>query len=161
MRMTLHSDYALRLLTYLGLARGRLVTADEVAKAFGLSKNHLMKVILGLVHHGHVESVRGRGGGIRLARVPEEIGIGAVIRDTEDNFALVECLGPNNLCVITGACRLEHILRDALVAYLAVLDRYTLADLVREPELARLLQIKPAGPPAVSPASAGFSATGR
>lgn len=144
MRMTLHSDYALRLLIHLGLAHGRLVTADEVAKAFGLSKNHLMKVILGLVHHGHVESVRGRSGGVRLARPPEEIGIGAVIRDTEDNFALVECLGPNNACVITGACKLEHILRDALGAYLAVLDRYTLADLVREPALARLLRIEQA-----------------
>jgi Rrf2 family transcriptional regulator, nitric oxide-sensitive transcriptional repressor len=151
MRMTLHSDYALRLLIYLGLARGRLVTAEEVAKAFGLSKNHLMKVILGLVHHGHIETVRGRSGGVRLARAPEVIGLGAVIRDTEDNFALVECLGPNNNCVITGACKLEHILRDALAAYLAVLDQYTLADLVREPALARLLRIGTAG---IAPASA-------
>lgn len=141
MRMTLHSDYALRLLIYLGLARGRLVTADEVAKAFGLSKNHLMKVILGLVKHGHIETVRGRSGGLRLAREPGHLGIGAVLRDTEDNFALVECLGPNNCCVITGACRLEHILREALQAYHAVLDRYTLADLVREPRLAVMLGI--------------------
>lgn len=141
MRMTLHSDYALRLLVYLGLARGRLVTADEVAKAFGLSKNHLMKVILGLVKHGYIETVRGRSGGIRLAREPGALGIGAVLRHTEDNFALVECLGANNTCVITGACRLEHILREALKAYLGVLDKYTLADVVHEPRLALLLGI--------------------
>lgn len=154
MRMTLHSDYALRLLIHLGLSQGRLVTADAVADTFGLSKNHLMKVILGLAHHGYVETVRGRGGGVRLARPAGEIGIGAVIRDMEDNFALVECLGPDNACVISGVCRLEHILRNALAAYLAVLDRYTLADVVREPALARLLRIEQAAAAPATPALA-------
>jgi Rrf2 family nitric oxide-sensitive transcriptional repressor len=131
MRMTLHADYSLRLLTYLGLASHRLVTAEEVAQAYGLSKNHLMKVILGLSRAGHIETIRGRGGGIRLARAPDAIGIGKVIRDMEEDLAIVECLGDHNSCIITGACRLRSIMREALNAYLAVLDRYSLADLLQ------------------------------
>lgn len=145
MRMTQHSDYALRLLMYLGMANRPLVTAEDVANAFGLSKNHLMKVILGLVHSGYVESVRGRTGGIRLARAASDIGIGAVIRDMEDSFALVECMGRNNACAITGCCRLQGVMREALAAYLAVLDRYTLAELITNPlPMQRLLGLEPA-----------------
>ncbi len=142
MRLTQHSDYALRLLMYLGVARDRLVTAQEIASAYGLSKNHLMKVILGLVHSGYVESVRGRSGGLRLARDPGKIGVGAVIRDTEEDFALVECMGPHDSCLITRACRLRSIMQQALRAYLAVLDQYTLADLLERPgPVARLLSL--------------------
>lgn len=142
MRMTAHSDYALRVLIYLGLNRGRLATSEEIAKAFGISKNHLMKVVLGLANGGFIEAIRGRNGGLRLARKPERIGIGAVIRTTEEDFAIVECLGAWNTCIIAAPCRLKRIMSEALAAWLEVLDNYTLADLIERPApLRRILDL--------------------
>ncbi|MCM3721543.1 RrF2 family transcriptional regulator [Solibacillus isronensis] len=132
MRLTVYTDYSLRTLMYLGV-RGRenLVTIQEIADAYQISKNHLMKVTHDLGKHGYIETIRGRGGGIRLALEPEQINIGDVVRKTEDDFHLVECFNPEgNLCKISPECRLKFALQEALKAYLAVLDTYTLADVL-------------------------------
>ena len=130
MKLTFYSDYSLRLLMYVSVKREALVTIQEVADAYGISKNHLMKVAFELGRKGFLETVRGRGGGLRLARPPEKIGVGEVVRAMEEDFTMVECFDPKaNQCVITGPCRLRGALSRALKAYFAVLDEYTLADL--------------------------------
>ena len=141
MKLTFYSDYSLRLLMYVSVKRDGLVTIQEVADAYGISKNHLMKVAFELGRKGFLETVRGRGGGLRLARPPEKIGVGEVVRAMEEDFTMVECFDPKaNQCVITGPCRLRGALSRALKAYFAVLDEYTLADLAgQNPALARVL----------------------
>jgi Rrf2 family nitric oxide-sensitive transcriptional repressor len=141
MRLTVYSDYSLRLLMYLALHGKELVTIGEIAAVYGISRNHLMKVAFQLGRHGILQTVRGRNGGLRLARKPESIGLGEVVRITEEDFAQVECFDPaTNRCSITAPCRLRGVLARALDAYLAVLDEYTLADLTRRnPALSRLL----------------------
>jgi len=112
-----------------------LSTIQEISTAYGISKNHLMKVTYELGKHGYIETVRGRGGGIRLALLPENIIIGEVVRKTEDDFNLVECFNcKTNQCVITPVCKLKNVLHQALVAYFAVLDQYTLHDLLGNKE---------------------------
>lgn len=130
MRLTLHSDYALRVLMYLGLRGQELASIQDIATAYGISGNHLTKVVQRLARGGFVETLRGRGGGLRLARPPEQIGVGAVIRCTEEDMALVTCFGAHHACAIAGPCRLPVLLDEALAAFLAVLDRATLADLI-------------------------------
>lgn len=142
MRLTYLSDFSLRVLMYAGATPHRLVTIQEIARAYGISENHLMKVVNGLAQQGFIETVRGRGGGIRLARPVGDITVGAVIRAMEDDFALVECFRTDNTCRITEVCRLRTALHQALGAYFEVLDNWTLAQLVAKPrallnELAR------------------------
>jgi len=141
MRLTFYSDYSLRLLMYCAVRREELVTIREVAGAYRISRNHLMKVAFQLGRKGYLETVRGRGGGLRLARPPEKIVLGQVVREVEEDFSMVECFDPNaNKCVIAGPCRLRGALSRALKAYLAVLDEYTLADLaIDNPLLSRVL----------------------
>jgi Rrf2 family nitric oxide-sensitive transcriptional repressor len=143
MKLTFYSDYSLRLLMYASVKRDALVTIQEVADAYGISKNHLMKVAFELGRKGFLETVRGRGGGLRLARPAEKIGVGEVVRAMEEDFTMVECFDPKaNQCVITGPCRLRGALSRALKAYFAVLDEYTLADLAgQNPSLARVLAV--------------------
>lgn len=129
MRLTRYTDYALRTLIYVGLNEPRQSSIAEIARAYGISENHLTKVVHQLGRLGFVRTTRGRGGGLRLARPAAEIGVGAVVRLTEEDLALVECFGSGN-CVITAPCRLRGVLGEALAAFLAVLDRYTLADLL-------------------------------
>ena len=141
MRLTVYTDYGLRLLIYVAVKQREIVTIQEVADAYGISKNHLMKVTHNLGRHGYLETVRGRHGGLKLARPPEEIGLGDVIRRMEDDFRLVECFEPTrDCCRITRVCRLKGILNEALKAYLAVFEKYTLADLTgQNPALAKML----------------------
>jgi len=145
MRLTLHTDYALRMLMVLALEPGRPLTIEDIAKRHGISRNHLMKVAQTLVQAGFVESLRGRGGGLRLAREPASLKLGDIVRATEDGFSLVECFGSDNTCVVSPACRLRSPLEEALAAFLAVLDRYTIADLVKNPATARRLHTLLAG----------------
>ena len=150
MRLTRYTDYALRVLIYLGLRDpAELSRISEIAKAYGISENHLMKVVHRLGQRGFVETVRGRQGGIRLAHSPGRINIGDVVRRCEDDLRLVECFDPEtNKCVITGACVLPGILDEALAAFLTVLDRYTLEDLLKPRRgLSDLLPPLPASDP--------------
>jgi Rrf2 family nitric oxide-sensitive transcriptional repressor len=146
MRLTAFSDYTLRVLMYLALDRDRLATIPEIAAAYGISRNHLMKVVHHLAQSGVVETVRGKGGGIRLARPPDAIRIGAVVRAAEGDAPIVECLSPDaNRCPITPVCRLTRVLVDGFDAMYAELDRTTLADLtVHRRALARVLVDMPA-----------------
>ena len=134
MRLTSFTDYTLRVLIYLGTHRrnGRLATIGDIAAAYGISENHLMKVVHHLARHGHVETVRGKGGGMRLARAPEDINIGDIVRGAEEDLALVECFQRGGYrCPIEAACTLSGLLQSALDAFLGVLDRQTLADLLK------------------------------
>jgi Rrf2 family nitric oxide-sensitive transcriptional repressor len=130
MRLTTMTDYAMRLLMYVAHNPDRLCTIAEIADAYDVSEAHLMKVthLLGLA--GFLETVRGKGGGMRLATPLSEINLGVVVRAIEPDFALVECFGTHNRCVLSGYCQLAGILAGALDGFLAHLDRYTLADLV-------------------------------
>jgi Rrf2 family nitric oxide-sensitive transcriptional repressor len=134
MRLTDFSDYALRLLMYAGAQGDRLVTIEETAKLYGISRAHLMKVANQLTRAGFMKAVRGRSGGLALAMVPERICLGDVLRATEPDFALVECFRAGNRCLITPRCRLRGVLAEALAAFAATVDRYTLADLMLSPE---------------------------
>lgn len=134
MRLTNFSDYALRLLMYAGAHEGRLITIEEAARAYGISRTHLMKVANMLTRAGYLRAVRGRTGGLMLARKPAAIRLGDVVRATEPDFVLAECFSPTGACVIKPLCRLPRILGEALQAFSATLDKYTLDDLMLCPE---------------------------
>jgi len=146
MRLTLYTDYSLRVLLYIGIKEKKtLSTVQEVSDAYGISRNHLTKVVHELGKLGLIETVRGRGGGFRLNMAPKDINIGDVVRKMEDDFHLVECFNcATNKCVITPVCKLKDVLHEALAAYFKVLDSYTLADFVENNEgLATILLGKP------------------
>jgi Rrf2 family nitric oxide-sensitive transcriptional repressor len=142
MRLTRFTDYALRSLIFLGLrgeAGGRI---REIALHYDISEHHLTKVIQELARAGFVQTLRGRGGGLRLARAPEAIGVGAVVRALEEDLTLVECFVAGSSCVIRRSCGLKGVLGEALAAFMAVLDRYTLADLLGpEAQLRKALRL--------------------
>ena len=132
MRLTDYTDYSLRTLMYLGLNRDRLVRIQDIAEVYGISKNHLMKVVHQLGLAGLVETTRGRNGGLRLRKEPEEINLGAVVRGTEPDFTMVECFDRTaNACILSPNCELQGVLRQATSAYLRVLDGVTLAHLLK------------------------------
>ncbi|RFU64080.1 Rrf2 family transcriptional regulator [Peribacillus saganii] len=130
MRLTSYSDYSLRVLVYLASqTEDKLANIKEIAEVYQISKNHLMKIIYNLGKMGYIETIRGRNGGIRLARPASEINIGEIVRKTEEDFYLVECFEKhNNNCLITPVCSLKYIFNTALEAFLQVLDKYSLAD---------------------------------
>lgn len=145
MRLTLHSDLALRVLMHLALTGENRATIQGISQAFGVSRNHLMKVANELARLGYVDSSRGSGGGLRLNRSPADIVIGRVVRDMEADFGLVECFREDNRCVITPACALPRMLDKALKAFLETLDAFTLADLIegeRADQMAAILKIR-------------------
>lgn len=152
MKLTTFSDYTLRVLMYLAMDRDRLATIPEIASAYGVSENHLMKVVHQLARSGVVESVRGKGGGIRLALAPAEIRIGRIVRASEGSGPVVEChpeagsgATAHASCRIAPVCRLAGVLATAFDAFYASLDAYTLADLIVEPRaLGILLHPRPA-----------------
>lgn len=144
MRLTRYTDYSLRALIYLGAHPGRLCSIPEIAGAYGISHNHLIKVTENLRRGGYVASVRGRFGGLRLALPAERINVGALVRATEDDFRIADCAR----CAIASACSLRGAFDEALEAFLAALDRYDLSDLVRNRAgLLRLLDAEPRGKP--------------
>ncbi len=143
MRLTVFSDYTLRVLMYLALDRPRLATIPDIANAYGISENHLMKVVHRLARAGIVETVRGKGGGIRLARPPAQIRLGEIVRASEGDAPIVECLsGDPGACRITHACKLKGILIDAFDALYESLDEHTLADLVERPRALKAVLIR-------------------
>ena len=139
MKLSLLSDYALRLLMMLAANPDRLCTIAEAATRYGVSRNHMMKVAQILTSEGYAHSVRGRSGGLRLARPAAEIRIGDVLRHTED-FALLDCFGENGeeACILSPMCRLKGVLAEANAAFIAVLDNYTLADVTGNLSILRL-----------------------
>lgn len=143
MRLTVYTDYSLRMLMYLAIKGNALSTIAEVASAYSVSKAHLGKVAHQLSLAGYVETVRGQGGGLRLATSAENISLGAVIRRMEPDMALVPCFEPvRGACPIVPACGLKHVLHEAKHAFLAVTDGYTIAQLIAQrTELGELLQI--------------------
>ena len=130
MKLTRFTDYSLRVLIYLGLRDDGRVTIREISDAYGISRNHLMKVVSLLTRMGYLDARRGPGGGIALAREPREIVISEVVRDMEEDMNLVECFCEEGQCVIKPMCQLKLVLREALAAYLKTLDRVTLLDLI-------------------------------
>ena len=144
MHITRYTDYSLRVLIYLSAQGDRLATIQEIADSYDISKNHLMKVVHQLNKKGYIETVRGKNGGMRLHMAPEDINIGILIRETEQDLNIVECFSSKNACKITPVCGLKGMFNEALKAFLEVLDKYTLADVIRDPhrpQLLRLLQI--------------------
>lgn len=142
MKLTAFTDYTLRVLMYLALNRGRLSTIQGIASAYDISESHLMKVVHHLAKSGVVESLRGKGGGIRLAMPPEDIRIGRIVREAEGGGPIVECFGDHNLCRITPNCKLAGVLAQGFAALYASLDEYTLADLVSPPQpLVKILRV--------------------
>lgn len=142
MQLTKFSDYALRVLMYAHAAGDRLVTIEEIAGAYRISRAHLMKVVNALTRAGYLTSVRGRAGGLRLAVAAGDIRLGDVVRATEPDFALVECLSEDGACAIGGCCRLPGVMQEALAAFLAALDRHTLAGIALRPRDARRLLLQ-------------------
>jgi Rrf2 family transcriptional regulator, nitric oxide-sensitive transcriptional repressor len=130
MRLTLWTDYALRTLIFVAAKGERLSTIAEIAHSFDVSKTHLMKVVNRLAQQGYVETIRGKGGGIRLNRPASSIRVGALVRETEDDLAVMGCLGETGFCRIEECCVLRRALGEATRAFLATLDRYTLDDLI-------------------------------
>jgi len=150
MRLTTYTDYSLRVLIYLGVRSDELVTIKQISDHYGISNNHLLKVVHQLGLQGFIETVRGRNGGLRLARPASQIVIGDVVRKMEQDMALVHCFashesgehGPD--CKILSACVLKGVLNKALQAFLDVLDQHTLAELVApKAKLAELLLVAP------------------
>lgn len=143
MRLTIYTDYALRVLIYLTTNRGKQSSVGEIADAYGISKHHLMKVAQELAGAGIIETIRGNGGGVRLVKPPHMISIGDVVRLTESDMFLVGCFDTAGKgCPIEGACVLAGALKEALNAFMAVIDKYTVADLMaKRPQLVELLGI--------------------
>ena len=144
MHITRYTDYSLRVLIYLAAEGDRLATIQEIADSYDISKNHLMKVVHQLNKKGSIETIRGKKGGMRLHMAPQDINIGILVRETEQDLSIVECFSSKNACKITPVCGLKSMFGEALKAFLEVLDRYTLADVIQDhhrPQLLRLLQI--------------------
>jgi Rrf2 family transcriptional regulator, nitric oxide-sensitive transcriptional repressor len=132
MRLTLYTDYSLRVLLYLAYNKDKTVTITELADFYRISRNHLVKVVHELGLSGYILTSRGKHGGIRLARPAEEIVIGEVVRETEPDFNLLECFDPaTDQCVITKSCSLKGALFEARAAFVGTLDKYTLADVAK------------------------------
>jgi len=146
MKLTAFTDYSLRVLMYLAADPTQRATIAEIAAAFDISENHLVKVVHFLGKSGWIQTLRGKGGGIQLALRPDMINVGRVVRDTEGAALPAECFLPEgNQCVITPACRLKNVLADAVKAFYLVLDQYTLADISKNRQaLAKVLMIRAA-----------------
>lgn len=142
MKLTLQTDYALRALIYLGTRRDRLSSIREIAEAYQISEAHMIKVIHKLGQGGFMETIRGRNGGIRLGKLPENIVIGDVVRYMEGNLALLPCMDAtatsSNICALMPGCRLRGVMYEASQALTHVLDRYTLANVITPFEVERL-----------------------
>lgn len=138
MQLTRHTDFSLRVLIYLSLNKsGELITINEISEHFEILKNHLTKVVNHLAQKGYIETIRGKNGGIRLARKPETIKLGDVVQSMEMNLDVVDCSKP--LCPLVNNCKLKHILNEAKQSFIKTLNNYTIDDLNVEPEIIKSL----------------------
>lgn len=138
MRLTLYTDYSLRVLLYLSGREDKIVTITELANFYKISRNHLVKVVHNLGLDGYILTIRGRHGGLKLARPANEILVGDVVRSTEPDFDLLECFNPaTDKCVISGSCSLKSVIVHAQAGFLDALDKYTIADIAKGSEKAR------------------------
>jgi Rrf2 family transcriptional regulator, nitric oxide-sensitive transcriptional repressor len=142
-QLTQYTDFALRTLIALGINPGEKLTVTDISKAYGISRFHLVKVVAQLAELGFIVTLRGKGGGMRLVKAPQEIRIGQVVRLMEAELGVVECLkAEGGSCVIAPACRLKTLLRGATQQFLTSLDEHTLEDVLRQrAPVARLLGI--------------------
>lgn len=141
MQLTRFTDYGLRTLVYLCvLPKDRLASIDEVCTTFGLSRNHIVKIVHRLGQEGYIQTIRGQGGGIRLAMPPSVINLGDVVRSLEPNMSPVNCVEPS-VCVLLPGCELKQVLSDAVDAFLTELDKYTLEDLINPRKVVKLLGV--------------------
>ncbi len=138
MQLKRYTDYSLRLLIYLGINPERVVSISEIAEAYDISRNHLLKVVNGLMEQGLIQTFRGKSGGLQLAKQPQKINVGEVIKYMEGNVALIDCQEP--YCSILPACTLNRVLHEAHLAFFKTLQAYTLADLIKAKEN-KLLQL--------------------
>jgi len=135
MQLTLYTDYSLRVLIFLSLNRDRTSTISEIADFYQISRNHLVKVVHNLSQKGYINSTRGKGGGLVLAHDPQNINVGAVVRDTEPNFHIVDCFNEATTpCSVEPLCKLKGILGSALGEFMQVLDQYKISDMLQNPE---------------------------
>ena len=142
MRLSLFTDYSLRVLMYAALKSGEDFSLSEVAGAYKISRHHLVKVVNHLAKLGYLETRRGRNGGIALGKKPEEIRVGMVVRRTESHSTIVECFDPaTNTCLLNGMCKLKGVLGEAALAFYNALDRYTLADILVGPERQSMIDV--------------------
>ncbi|WP_096436266.1 RrF2 family transcriptional regulator [Alteribacter populi] len=141
MQLTTYTDYSLRLLLYLAVQpKEELSSVKKVADIYNISYNHLTKITYQLGKMGVLETVKGRNGGIRLAKAPEDINIGEIVKMTEDTSGYVECFNEEtNMCVLSPACRLKGVLKEAINAYMSVLKQYTLKDLTNNEDILKQL----------------------
>jgi len=142
MYLTRYTDYSLRVLMYLALKGDTISTIGEIATSYGISKNHLMKVVQALNNKGYIIALRGKNGGLHLKGSPQDINVGRLVRETEQGLTLVDCFAGGAGCVITPACQLKTMLAEALENFFKTLDKYSLADLLpaeKQPELVKLL----------------------
>tara|TARA_R110000823_G_scaffold47903_15_gene121906 strand:+ start:19452 stop:19892 length:441 start_codon:yes stop_codon:yes gene_type:complete len=141
MHITRHTDYALRVLMYLGLKNGENATVVEIAEKFGISRHHLTKVVQRLHQKGHIVATRGKNGGLAIGRPAEEINLGRVFRDMEHELGLVECMREGGVCILDVGCGLKTALGEARAAFLQVLDQQSLADLLPDAQSSRMLKV--------------------
>ncbi len=145
MRLTSFTDYSIRVLIFLAVSHNEQPTIREVAERFGLSRNHLMKVVHELSKRGYLTALRGKNGGLRLNIAPAEIKLGTLISELENDLALTECMGSNNQCILTTSCELKTILAEALQKFFTTLDKYTLEDILggrRRAELVKIINLE-------------------
>lgn len=133
MQLTTFTDFSLRLLMFAAANQERLITIEEASQVYNVSRGHLMKVANTLTRAGLLKAVRGRSGGLTLAKKPADIRLGALVRVSEPDFALVECFATGNQCIVTKCCRMPDVLNEALRAFVETLDRYTLEDVMLRP----------------------------
>lgn len=130
MQLTVYTDYSLRVLMYLGVHRDNVSTIADIANSYSISRNHIVKVVHNLASLGFIRTIRGRHGGMLLAREPEAISVADVVRKTEPSFILAECFSPSGDCRIDDICKLKIVLNEACQGFFTILGRYTLADLL-------------------------------
>lgn len=145
MHITRYTDYSLRVLMYLAVKGDELSTIQDIADSYAISKNHLMKIVQELSAKNYLLAIRGKNGGIKLNTDPNDINIGTLVRDLEQDQSIVECFGQGNTCAITPSCQLKSIFHDALENFFKTLDKYSLADLIpanNQDKLRKILNIK-------------------